>query len=353
MPKRHNIASEATAKGGWIPVPDRAGDVAVVAPTHARMVVMAAMGWRAGRVVDVADVPVQFRATDRVRAESVERFLGGFLDAGREPEAVVRVGAVFPAVPRRRADQTIDGFDVWTSGAALQVRLGASGRVAADESSAVIGIREGAAGDVFGPAFHFVVTHLLGLRDRFVVHGAAIAYEGRAFVILGPTGTGKSTLVGATLGSDWLPLADDLVVLRTDGESVMVAGIRRAAAVPGDVGVPAGVQSVAGDPRRRWVVPPDVLRPGWFPVAGLITVGHGDSPIGALNSIGGHEALRALVRSFTSVANPLLMRGFLVPSSAVARLPGWRLEHGADAHTRLDRARALLDGVLADAATPS
>lgn len=314
---------------------------------------MASMGRRAGRVVDVADVPVQFRATDRVRAEPVERFLAGFLDADKAPEAVVRVGAVLPAVPRRRADQVIDGFDVWTSGAALRVRLGASCRVTADESSAVIGLGEDVAGESLAPAFHFVVTHLLGLRDRFVVHGAAIAHEGRAFVVIGPTGTGKSTLIGATLESDWRPLGDDLVVLRMEGDDVMVAGIRRPATVPGDVGAPAGAQAVARDPRRRWVVPPDVLKAGWFPVAGVIAVGHGVSPLGALGPLTGHDALRLLLRSFTSVANPMLMRRFLAQSSAVARLPGWRLEHGTDASSRLDRALFLLDSVLADARVPS
>ena len=53
--------------------------------------------------------------------------------------------------------------------------------------------------------------------------------------------------------------------------------------------------------------------------------------------------------TFTSSGNPVLFRRFFGPAATLARLPGWRLDHGADAATRLAAAQRLLGGVLAGA----
>jgi hypothetical protein len=300
------------------------------------------------RVVDIADVPLLFRATDASRTRILEQFLAGFPAAVQGAEASVRLGARLPAVPRRRADHVVDGFYVWAAGTTMHVRLESSVGAEADETQAMIGIRVGFT-HLFPAAFFFVVTHLLGLRDRFVVHAGALAHSGRAFLVLGGSGTGKSTLVGASLDSDWLPIADDMVVVRPGATGIELTGIRRAVAVPDDVGTRPGHEPMRGDPRRRWIVPPAALAPGWFPVAGVINVAHGASPSGVLAALDAHKALTLLMRSYPSVANSLLVRRFFRPASALARLPSWRLEHGSDPPTRLESARRLLDGVLAGA----
>ena len=139
-----------------------------------------------------------------------------------------------------------------------------------------------------------------------------------------------------------------MTVLRSDGSHLELSGIRRPIAVPADVSSSAvGGEAAPGDVRGRCVVSPSALESGWFPVAGVIAVGHSPSGTGRLSPLAGQEALRRVLTSFTSIANPDLLRRFFGPAAALSRLPGWRLEHGADPATRLDSARRMLDGVLA------
>jgi hypothetical protein len=305
------------------------------------------MGLLTGRVVAVGDVPVLFKATDPTRAEALERFLAGFASNVGPEDASVRLGARLPAMPRRRADHVVDGFDLWTAGPTMHVDLAPTARATANESTALVGVTDEAALRSFPVAFLFVATHLLALRDRFLIHAGAVVHRGRAYVVVGESGMGKSTLIGAALGSDWKALADDMTVLRSDGPHLAATGIRRPIAVPAEVTPSVGAELIPGDPRRRRVVLPTALESGWFPVAGLIAVGHAASSTGHLTPLAGQEALRLVLRSFTSVANPDLLRRFFGSAAALSRLPGWRLEHGADPATRLESARRLLDGVLA------
>jgi hypothetical protein len=290
---------------------------------------------------------VLFRATDKTRAEALERFLGGFESAAGPAEASVRVGARFPAMPTRPPDHVVDGFDLWTAGTTMHVDLTPTARATATDSTALVGVTDEAALRSFPAAFLFVATHLLALRDRFLVHAGAVAHGGRAYVVVGGSGTGKSTLIAAALDSDWKALADDMTVLRSEGSHLAVSGIRRPIAVPADVTPSVGAELVSGDARGRHVVPATALESEWLPVAGLIAVGHSASSTGGLTPLAGQEALRLVLKSFTSVANPDLLRLFFGSAAALSRLPAWRLEHGADPTTRLESARRLLDGVLA------
>ena len=53
-----------------------------------------------------------------------------------------------------------------------------------------------------------------------IVHGAAVARDGRAAVIVGASGEGKSTLALGLAARGWLHLADDLVALSATGEAI-------------------------------------------------------------------------------------------------------------------------------------
>ena len=288
-----------------------------------------------------------FRATDQTRAEALERFLAGFAST-RDPQgASVRLGARFPAMPRRRADQVVDGFHLWTAGTTMHVDLAPTARATANDTTALVGVTDEAALRSFPVAFLFVATHLLAMHDRFLVHAGAVAHRGEAYVVVGGSGMGKSTLVAAALDSDWQALADDMTVVRAEGSRLRVSGIRRPVAVPADVAPSLGAVPAPGDARGRRVVPPSALESGWLPVVGLIAVGHGASSAGRLEPVAGQEALRLVLKSFTSVANPNLLRRFFGPAAALSRLPCWRLEHGADPTTRLESARRLLRDVLA------
>jgi len=62
-------------------------------------------------------------------------------------------------------------------------------------------------------------------RGLLVLHGNALAREGRAIVCLGSSGAGKSTLAYALMRQGWQLLADDLVVISADGR--VLPGIPR------------------------------------------------------------------------------------------------------------------------------
>jgi len=56
-----------------------------------------------------------------------------------------------------------------------------------------------------------MITLILQARQALVLHGTALVRPGRAILLLGASGAGKSTTAAAMLGQGWRLLADDLV----------------------------------------------------------------------------------------------------------------------------------------------
>ena len=81
---------------------------------------------------------------------------------------------------------------------------------------------------------------------------------------------------------------------------------------------------------------------GWFPVAGVIIVGHSASAQGDLEPLAGEPTLYRVLGSFSSATDPLLLAQFFPIAAALSRLPSWSLDHGVDARTRLDIAQRFL-----------
>jgi hypothetical protein len=61
-------------------------------------------------------------------------------------------------------------------------------------------------------------------HDGVVVHAAGVVRAGRGFVFAGPSGAGKTTLGRALGAAPGVLLADELVVLRLEGDGVVAAG---------------------------------------------------------------------------------------------------------------------------------
>lgn len=70
----------------------------------------------------------------------------------------------------------------------------------------------------------YLLGPILGLwyrrRGRVCLHAAAVAREGRAALLLGPKGSGKSTIAAALARRGWTTISDDWVPLIEDGPEV-------------------------------------------------------------------------------------------------------------------------------------
>jgi hypothetical protein len=297
-------------------------------------------------VVDLGDLPVALHAVDRERAAAITRLLGGLEPRSEPPEIEIRYQRRRPATPRRRPSHLYQGFRVWHHDREMVVQYDdtpAGARVTTD--SAWIGGPSDELDRVFRQLFHFTVTHLLAHHERYVLHAAGLVTpEGAAYVVVGSTGQGKSTTALAAVASGWGLLADDLVVIRRSEDGLEASGIPRSVAVPGDLGavLPVPAPPIPGDPRGRWDLGADRLTHGWFPVAGVIVVGHSASPEGDLEPLTGEPTLYRVLGSFSSATDPWLLTRFFPVAGSMSRLPSWRLGHGVDAATRLEVAQRFL-----------
>jgi hypothetical protein len=304
-----------------------------------------------GGVVDVGDVPAAFLAVDRDRVAAIARLLHGLEAHPGTPRLVMRYQRRRPAAPRRRPSHVYVGARVWHDGDELVVRLDdATVGARATRDAAWIGGDSEDLDHAWQQLFHFTVTHLLAHHHRYVVHAAGLVAEnGDAYVVLGPTGQGKSTLALAALASGWRLLSDDLVVIRQGASGPEASGIARRVALPGDLGavLAAPTPPILGDHRGRRDFGVEHLSRGWHPVAGIIEVGHSASPDGDLQALYGEQAMYRVLGSFSSVTDPLLVTKFFPVAGALCQLPRWRVGHGVEPGTRLDVAQRLLEELAA------
>jgi len=94
---------------------------------------------------------------------------------------------------------------------------GAVGICEAGTSTIRIVVRPDDAPAAFAGSHLFLTLSLLELlkrRGRFAIHAGGVARDGRAILIAGPTGAGKTTLVVAASLDGFELLGDDLVLLR-------------------------------------------------------------------------------------------------------------------------------------------
>jgi hypothetical protein len=297
-------------------------------------------------VVDLGDLPVAFRAVDRERAAAITRLLGGLEARSVPARAEIRYQRRRPATPRRRPSHAYPRVRVWHRDDELVVQFDDEPAGARATPDAVwIGGPSHDLDRVFRQLFHFSVTHLLAHHHRYVLHAAGlVTTEGNAYVVVGATGQGKSTLALAAVASGWGLLADDLVVIRRCERGLEASGIARSVAVPGDLGdvLPVSAPPIPGDERGRRDLGFECLTKGWFPVAGVIVVGHSASTDGDLEPLAGEPTLYRVLGAFSSATDPRLLTQFFPIAAAMSRLPSLSLGHGVDAATRLATACRFL-----------
>jgi hypothetical protein len=297
--------------------------------------------------VDVDGVAVRLDATDAGRAGFVRQQVSAFaVVPDAEALATLHCGDRAPVTPLRPADVRDRSARLWFGEGRLAIAAyGWAGSASGGRADV------GGPGRAVDPPLGWMIQRTLGWllapHDRYVLHDVgAIAHRGRAWLIVGPSGRGKSTLVLAAATSGWSALSDEAVVVSGTRRSLRVAGIHQHPAVPAELDHPL-VESgePLGDFRRRVRLAPGFLTPGWWPVDGVLIVDHSLSSCGALEEVRPNETLRAVVGAFGSTGAPGGTR-FLMIAAVLAALPAFRLSHGTDPQTRLRVAAAALARVV-------
>jgi hypothetical protein len=179
------------------------------------------------------------------------------------------------------------------------------------------------------------------------LHACAVEMHGRAFLIAGRTGAGKSTLAAALIGRGASLVGDDLTVVRATGDSAIEVFTGRptmrlhaaaAAAIASQYRAP-----IDDDRRGKWLVRP-VARTlqGSLPLGGILVL-RPKSGRSAKLSLLAHTLFRP--RWLAALPNyPLLRRDLLTVSSAApARsFPEIGKFDPAAQAARTERAMALL-----------
>jgi hypothetical protein len=311
-----------------------------------------ALSFISGRVLDIAGLSIHAQAPDRPRAEAMARLLDS-ADPHPGPVDVTVVWRDEPfANPRQPSEHPFPGLGLWhrADGTTFIVHHGA---VTAFGSAASLVVGGGQPGSSrlwldFRRVFEAGLASLLAQRERYMLHGAAIAGGGRALLLLGPTGSGKSTLAWAARRAGWGVLADDQVFVRPSSGEYAVCGMRKPVAVPGELfsEAPAGAHHRERGGRSRWEIPASALAGGWHRVSGILSPKHARSGDGDIVRLSSHELLPALLGAFAGSGHPPLLRGWLPHAAALSRVGGWEIQLARPVERRLDAAAALLDSEL-------
>lgn len=308
-----------------------------------------------GVVIDLAGVALALRAPDAEHAEAVASLFRHATRSMDAPAAELRFDVDHVALPSSSPTLTLPHAALWYDDAGVVLVRSRDGLTArADHDSLLIG---GTCGGL-ARAFRFVclsaLAHLISGHGWHLVHGAALGFSAGAVLVLGGTGTGKSTLAYAALRRGQAVLADDAVLLQLGAGEVSVRGFPRPIAVPADVigGVtdagPDPGRPVPEDPRERRELPPGTLSAGRLPVVALlVTRGRetGEARHPHLDPLPAQEAFRSVLRASASLADPSYLRALFPVAGILARLPAWSLGQAADAKDALDHATRTLEAL--------
>jgi hypothetical protein len=195
---------------------------------------------------------------------------------------------------------------------------------------------------VFRYVAPFMLASLLAPAERFLLHGGAIGKDGGAVLVLGGTGTGKSTLAFAALDDGWSLLSDDLVIVSRGPDGPLVSGIPRPLVVPAEVLPDDAVgRARADDPRARVQLTFEAWDRRPQPITAIVIAGHAQTDDAVLAPIDRPDLLRTLVHSMLA-QQPYNVRRYVHTAAALSDLPAWRLLHSRTAETRLPQcSRAL------------
>jgi tetratricopeptide (TPR) repeat protein len=306
----------------------------------------AASGWSsrqllAGITLDIAGVPVEFRATDAMRAHAIHALFSELPPTNRAPRAELRFGRHRLATPERAPDESYDAMAFWHE-EPLSIACGARLSARAQPGRMVLGGESADLARAFRSIAPFLLAAVLGRQERFVLHAAAIRTDQETILVIGHSGTGKSTIAAGALSVGWSVLSDDLVALRGDGAGLYLRGIPRPIVIPREAAPPdVPTRPVVDDPRDRVLLAHTGWDHDWHRITDVVLAGHGTSAGVAVDPVGDRQLLTALLAAMLS-RQPDCVRRYLPLALRLCGLPARRLLLGTDAVDRGRRAAEML-----------
>lgn len=282
---------------------------------------------------DVAGVPVA------LVGEWGDSWLAALPAHAGPPAARLVVGDGVPPAPSRACDLAVGGLQAWWRADGSVVLAGSGVRAHVRDTEAVVA---GADPLTVNRVVQLALMHLLAPHGRFLLHAAGVTPGAGAWLVLGESGSGKSTVAAVAAAHGWGLLGDDLVAVRRgSAATVEVLGIPRPVAVPPELGL-AG-EALPGDSRRRVRLALDLVE-GWQPVAGVLVVAHGDAT-GGLEPRSGDAVLPVLLGSSFLVGERERLARYFPLAAALARLPAFTLWLPRDPAVRQARVGELLGAI--------
>jgi hypothetical protein len=268
------------------------------------------------------------------------------LDARPAPPGAARIrlvpGRARPfAPPAGEPGLEVLGVDGWVDEAAARVRLAARdgalwGSVDLARLRAAVALRPGPLSETAGTELMATLSVcaalLLGRLGRALLHAAAVvAPDGRAWLLVGDSRTGKTSTCVNLIRAGWDWLADDQVVVRPDGGGVVVEGWPRRLML--DEGFTEGRSR-----GRRAPTDPALFGPGRLrraaPLAGVLLPRVRTQEATALRPAHPADALAELIRqSPWLLADAHAAPGVLALLSGMSRTPVFHLTVGTDTYS--------------------
>lgn len=178
---------------------------------------------------------------------------------------------------------------------------------------------------------------LLASAGRYLLHAAAVGVEAEALLVLGHSGSGKSTTVFAALDAGWWALSDDHVALEPSAGGLLAHGVHHALAAPVEIGGELIARSeLVDDLRRRGRIEPDVLSTGPRRIAGVVVIGHSTRVAGEVVPLAGHQVMPLVMQSFAASSDRHHTGDFVRVAGALSRLPAWSVGHSSVPALRRD-----------------
>ncbi len=294
-------------------------------------------------VLDVGGVAVRVTGDERLASVVRRRFGSDEIETTAEIE--LRFDSGSPAVPGREPDAVSADAELWWDPDALVLRW-CGVRATRCGPAVTITVPEQPHDDLLDAVdllCQYGVAAAVAGPDRAVLHAAALARDGGAVVVVGSSGSGKSSLAAAAMATGWSLLADDLVVVRRTDVGLRVRGVRRPPMLPDELLSPRHAEGPLDDRSRRQL-PVGVLLDDERPVVGTVTVGH-DPGDGSRDEVDLGDRVAMLVHGLAVPPVPPTMTAHLPMLAALGALPMHRLGHARNAARRSARAAELLDEI--------